>query len=279
MLSRKQLAIALLMVCVGQANLCADDAPTGWLSDYAAARKLARELDRPLLLHFYATWCGPCQSMERSVLNTGDVKQSLGRDVIGVKIDSDRHRNLVDRFAVRSLPSDIIIDSEGRILHRSAGFQDKAAYTRMIAGSVKQYEPRVPAAVVSETPDGAPAAEPILGLDGYSPVVLMEERKWLKGKPEFAHTYQGITFHFRTDEELRRFKEDPARFAPKLLGCDPVELWLSDRALRGDTRYGAYFDGKLFLFVSHENRETFKDNPLRYTETRHVLKTSDIVLR
>jgi YHS domain-containing protein len=149
----------------------------------------------------------------------------------------------------------------------------------MIARTSERYEPRVPATIVKDVPHGDEANEPIVGLDGYSPIVLMEERKWIKGKSGLVHTYQGVTYRFQSEAELRRFADDPARFAPRLLGCDPVELWLSDRALRGNTRFGAYFDGQLYLFLTHENRETFKDNPLRYTETRHVLKTSDIVLR
>lgn len=251
--------------------------PREWLTDYAAARDLARELDKPLLLHFHANWCGPCQSMESTVLHTAEIKRLLAGDVVAVKIDSDKRNDLVEHYRVQSLPTDVIVAPDGKILHRVAGFQNKTEYARMLTDATRKFEPRIPATLVKES-DAEPAV-PMLGLDGYSPVVLLRERQWKKGSEKFSHVYQGITYYLRSAEELADFREEPERFAPRLLGCDPVELWKSDLAQRGDTRYGAYFDGQLFLFVSSENRETFKKSPLRYTETRHVLKSSDLVLR
>ena len=107
----------------------------------------------------------------------------------------------------------------------------------------------------------------------------MNERKWQKGKAEFASDYKGMVYHMRSQEELAQFQADPGRYAPRLLECDPVELQKTDLAVRGVTRYGAYFDGHLFLFASSENRETFKRNPLHFTGTRHVIHANDIVRR
>lgn len=44
----------------------------------------------------------------------------------------------------------------------------------------------------------------------------------------------------------------------------------TNRAVAGSTKYGAYFDGELFLFASPENRERFKKTPYRFTRTRHA---------
>jgi YHS domain-containing protein len=44
----------------------------------------------------------------------------------------------------------------------------------------------------------------------------------------------------------------------------------------GNTKYGAYFDGKLYLFESPESRTEFKKSPMRYVKTRHVLKPEKI---
>jgi YHS domain-containing protein/thiol-disulfide isomerase/thioredoxin len=252
-----------------------------WLASYDEARALAIEHDRPILLHFHASWCGPCRTMEQNVLHTSEVKQLLGRDVIGVKIDSDRNSHLVSRFSIGALPSDVLIDTNGAILYRASGYQDKARYVRMVKQASDRYQPKVPAKLVAEEQSEAASetGDPLLGLDGYSPVVLMQERKWLKGSSEFAVTHKGMVYHFRSQQELDLFQADPQRYAPRLLECDPVELQRTDRAIRGDTKYGAYFDGQLFLFSSFQNRETFKQNPLHYTQTRHVRHANDIVLR
>ena len=101
-------------------------------------------------------------------------------------------------------------------------------------------------------------------------------KKWIKGKKEFSHTYQDVVFYLANAEELGKFQEDAGRFAPQLLGCDPVVLWNSDRAVLGNTQYGAYFDNELYLFDSAQSRKRFKENPLRYTRTRHVLRVDRI---
>ena len=77
-------------------------------------------------------------------------------------------------------------------------------------------------------------------------------------------------------EEYREFQSDPAKYAPRLLGCDPVVLWNSDRAVPGSTQYGAYFDSELFLFTNFENRDRFKASPNLYSRPQHVLKVDQI---
>ena len=76
--------------------------------------------------------------------------------------------------------------------------------------------------------------------------------------------------------ELRQFRANPERYAPKLLGCDPVLLNETDRAIAGKIDFGAYFDGELYFFVSAKSRKIFRAKPLRYTRTRHVLRVDHI---
>lgn len=251
-----------------------------WLTDYQDALKIAREQQKPVLLHFHATWCGPCRSMEQQVLHTADVKQILGVDVIGVKIDSDKNPAIIKKFGIGSLPSDIVIDPQGKVLYRGSGFKSKNSYISMISSSAGKFEPQeMKMADKKAAPVVAQPNEVLLGLDGFSPVVLLEERQWIEGNKSFISEYKGIVYHLQSEAEKRAFDSDPERYAPQLLECDPVEMYFSDKAIRGSTQFGAYFDGRLYLFLSQENRATFKKSPLKFTETQHVLKVSDIVVR
>ena len=277
--SLKSIALSLI-ACLLSVSAVSAESPSGdWLTDYQAALKTAREQQKPVLLHFHAKWCGPCRSMEQQVLHTPEIKRLLGEDVIGVKIDSDKNPAIIKRFGIGALPSDLVIDPEGKVLYRGSGFKSKNSYLRVVTTSAGKFEPKKLEMTVTPEEPTIEEEPVLLGLEGFSPVVLLKDRKWVEGKAEFLSEYKGMVYHLQSAEEKRIFESDPGRYAPQLLECDPVEMYFRDKAIRGSTQYGAYFDGKLYLFQSHENRETFKKSPLKFTETRHVMRASDIILR
>jgi YHS domain-containing protein len=116
----------------------------------------------------------------------------------------------------------------------------------------------------------------MMGLHGYSPVALVASKQWVHGDPRFAMDYKGIVYQFTSADEFRRFRETPERFAPQILGCDPVILDITDRAVTGDIRYAAFFDGELFLFVSDKSRQFFEQDPERFVRTKHVLNVDEL---
>lgn len=124
--------------------------------------------------------------------------------------------------------------------------------------------------------DDADVPQPILGMSGFSPVALFEKHIWKRGRREFAGVYKGIVYYMRDDVELARFNSNPENYAPQLFGCDPVVLRDSDRAIVGETEFGAYFQKRLYLFVSRESRKQFSSNPEHYVELQNVLHLHDI---
>jgi YHS domain-containing protein len=116
----------------------------------------------------------------------------------------------------------------------------------------------------------------VIGLRGYSPIALVTARAWVPGNQRFAWGYKGIIYYMASPAELQRFKENPERYAPQVLGCDPVILDITDRAVPGDIRYAAFFDGELYLFVSEKSRQAFRQDPERYVRTKHVLKVDEL---
>lgn len=248
----------------------------GWQSDFAKAEAEAQRRGLPLVVHFSAEWCLPCRRMERDVLRSAEVARQLGTTFIGVKLDADAHPDLAKRFEVHSLPSDLILGPDGRVLARTTGYQDRRTYLGRIARIDEQISR--PHRLVNTQPAVAPKppGAPVVGLDGYSPVSLWNWREWRKGRPEFAVAHQGLTYFLSSADEVSQFKANPERYSPKLLGCDPVVLWESDRAVAGSTKHGAYYDGELYLFRDAQTRRRFKDNPLEFIKTRHVLRVDDI---
>lgn len=288
-------------------------ANAGWHSDFAAAQAEASRLDRPLLVHFYAEWCGPCKKMDREVLYAPDLLAQLGRRVVAVKLDVDQHRAVAEKYRIDSVPTDLFLTPDGRVLGAMNGYRPKADYLRRVAGIEGQYgrlrelylaasDGKVP--VRGATDAGpkfptleAPEEDPtpvershpvgprvkpradgtvLLGLKGHSPVALYHERKWLKGDPRFAWEHQGLTYLMASAEELTKFQQDAERYAPRLLGCDPILYFDEGKAIPGSTRFAAYFSDGLYLFTSAETRAKFRDDPETYTRRRTVLLLDEL---
>jgi thioredoxin-like negative regulator of GroEL len=104
-----------------------------WSSDYAQARHRAKKLNRPLLLHFHATWCGPCRQMERDVLNSEKVLNELKAQCVAVKIDCDQQPTVAQQFGVESLPCDIVVTPDGMMQRLNSGFMPADEYTSLIS--------------------------------------------------------------------------------------------------------------------------------------------------
>jgi thioredoxin 1 len=77
--------------------------------------------DTPVLVDFYATWCGPCK-MLMPVLK--EVKDNMGGRVTILKIDVDRNKELAAQYQVRNVPT-MVLFQNGQQLWRQSGVLTK----------------------------------------------------------------------------------------------------------------------------------------------------------
>jgi thioredoxin 2 len=87
------------------------------LNEVARFDKHATKSDIPLLVDFWATWCGPCRAMAPIFEQAA---QQLEPNVRLVKVDADAAPDLSARYAIRSIPSLLLI-RHGREIARTAG--------------------------------------------------------------------------------------------------------------------------------------------------------------
>ncbi len=73
--------------------------------------------DKPVLVDFTATWCGPCKMMA-PILH--DVKTVMGDKVTIIKIDVDKNPEVSAQFQVQSVPT-LIVFRKGEVKWRQSG--------------------------------------------------------------------------------------------------------------------------------------------------------------
>lgn len=84
--------------------------------------------DKPVLVDFFADWCGPCKTLAPILKDT---KDELGEDVKIVKIDVDRNQQLSEKYQVRGVPT-LILFQNGQQLWRQSGVVQKSALVQLI---------------------------------------------------------------------------------------------------------------------------------------------------
>ena len=77
--------------------------------------------NKPVLIDFFATWCGPCQTMSPILKQ---VKDELGEKVTILKVDVDKNAAIASKFHVRGVPT-FILFKNGKQVWKQAGLISK----------------------------------------------------------------------------------------------------------------------------------------------------------
>jgi len=83
---------------------------------------------KPVLVDFFAEWCGPCKTMA-PILK--EVKDTIGDAVTIIKLDVDKNPQVASAYQIQSIPT-LILFKEGNIMWRKMGIVSKSNLIQLI---------------------------------------------------------------------------------------------------------------------------------------------------
>lgn len=89
--------------------------------------------DLPVIVDFWAEWCGPCRMVGPAVEQIGKI---LAGKVKVAKLNVDENQEIAMKYSIQSIPS-LLLFKDGKEIARTIGAAPKEAYLKFIESSLK----------------------------------------------------------------------------------------------------------------------------------------------
>jgi thioredoxin 1 len=85
--------------------------------------------DKPVLVDFWAVWCGPCRMLSPTIDKLAD--QFAGKVKVG-KLNTDENQDIAIRYNVSSIPTVMIFKGGEKPVERTVGVQQEASFVKLL---------------------------------------------------------------------------------------------------------------------------------------------------
>jgi YHS domain-containing protein/thiol-disulfide isomerase/thioredoxin len=278
------LAASSLLASAPAASEPTDDA-IAWRDDYGSALAEAKGRDQLLWIQFTGPWCPNCVRMEHDSLSQPAVRDRARNGFVPVKLQSDVNEELAVEFGLSGIPATVIVDPSLRVLEVHQGYLGPDELNGLLshAMSLRESKPAPDSTLLTSRPEtsevGPPKPSELMAqvgpprsikketnaaLSGYCPVSLVADKRLVEGQAEYTVTHEGRLYRFANLLTFNRFRRDPERYVPANDGRCPVKQTDENQSVAGDPRFGALYQGRLYLCSSKIDRQKFLQDPPRY---------------
>ena len=277
-----------------------------WESDLEAAKLTAARTGRLVLVHFSAPWCVPCQRLEQDVLSQPGFGAELTPYYVGVKLNYDDFPATRRQYGVQSIPTDIVIAADGKLIEKLSCPQTAQEYTAGLVRVAQAVRSPAQGPTIAGVAPAQSSAAPLRRrrrprrrnamrtTEVSNPRSLAPCRTRTRemsatgpagpgaaSAAPIAGAPQANTFATNASQPpLQQQPGGPPAIAPgnaplALDGMCPVRLCEKHVWNPGDVRFGMQHRGRTYLFAGPEELERFRANPDRYSP---VMSGNDPVL-
>lgn len=125
------LVIAGILFWFGQQSI-GEESSIRWFDNFESGVRHATANQLPLMLHFYGESCPPCKMLEKRAYKDPQLVNKINKQMVAIKINGDRQKELRDRYQITSWPTDVYLTPTGKELYRATSPQDAAVYAQLV---------------------------------------------------------------------------------------------------------------------------------------------------
>jgi thioredoxin-like negative regulator of GroEL len=113
--------------------------PIAWQGTLQAAMKIAARERKPLLVDFWAEWCGPCKEMLATTYKDKAVV-ARSKQFVPVLINADEQPKVLEKFGISALPTVIFMNAKGKILLQTMGYDKAPEFLKLMDQAAKKFK-------------------------------------------------------------------------------------------------------------------------------------------
>ena len=111
--------------------------PIAWVYTLSEGLTLAQSSKKPLMVDFFAEWCGWCKKLDKDVYTDTDVS-ALSKEFICVKVDTDKYGQDASKYGVQGLPTIVFMNADGTVIDKIVGYSPAPQFAASMKKALKK---------------------------------------------------------------------------------------------------------------------------------------------